>query len=69
MGAGFARWIAGGLLCATAAISPARGDEVADRLSDLTRALQAVRSVKASNVESDAGPELTPVKVALRRWV
>ena len=69
MGAGFARWIAGALLCATAAISPARGDEVADRLSDLTRALQAVRAVKASNVENDAGPELTPVKVALRRWV
>jgi hypothetical protein len=49
--------------------SSARADTVADRLAALKQALQAVRETKASNPDRDAGPELTPVKTAFRRWV
>ena len=49
--------------------APARAETVADRLAELKLALQVVRMTKAINPDRDAGPELTPVKVALRRWV
>ena len=66
-------WFAGRtaimMLCGAALALPAHAEPVADRLADLKQALQAVRATKASNPERDAGPELNPVKVALRRWV
>ena len=57
------------LLLVGGAFSPAHADSIADRLADLKRAFEVVRATKPINSDRDAGPELTPVKVALRRWV
>lgn len=69
MRAWFSRWAVVLLLYGVALGSSARAESVADRLADLKQALQAVRAAKPSNSDRDAGPELTPVKGALRRWV
>lgn len=41
----------------------------ADELSRLTALVKQVRATPALNKERDAGPDLTPVKTALREWV
>lgn len=67
MSARLVRWAGAALICATAFASSA--DAVPDRFDDLKQMLEAVRTTKASNSDRDAGPELTPVKLAFRRWV
>jgi hypothetical protein len=53
------------LACFTLCAS-ARG---ADELGSLTQAVKTLRSTHGTNTERDAGPELTPIKQALRHWI
>jgi hypothetical protein len=55
------------LLCAALIAGPASAAE--GDLSAIGSALANVRSTKGANEMRDAGPELTPVKHALRAWV
>lgn len=57
------------LLAFGTADAPMNANLASGGLSDLAKTLAVVRSTKPTNTDRDAGPELTPVKTALRRWV
>ena len=57
------------LALATASTVQVQSGTTEQALAKLTAALKTVRATKPINTDRDAGPELTPVKQALREWV
>jgi hypothetical protein len=55
------------LLCATLLAAPALADD--SGLREVARTIAVVRTTRGANTDRDAGPELTPVKQAMRKWV
>jgi len=61
------RRLAAVFLCATLQAAPVLAQD--SGLREVARAVALVRTTRGANTDRDAGPELTPVKQALRAWV
>lgn len=61
------RRLAAILLCATLQAAPVLADD--SGLKDVAKTIAVVRATRGANTDRDAGPELTPVKHALRKWI